>query len=351
MAITDQPNANQFLPDVPINGIPFPVQDFLIEVKTRLEALYQDPDPPAQPTNFTATADVLGIHLQWDKALKAAGYRVLRADLGQGFSAAQVIVELRGSGNISFFDPFQNAAATYTRTYWVIAVSQAGVTSVPSQQQKVSNAQFAVDGASILPGSITTTEIADNAISTPKLQANSVVAAKISVAVLSAISADLGSITAGTITGAVIQTATSGQRVILDSLNGIRLLDSGNNLLAQLPLIGAAMLANLIAPSGGVAATDAVTLTNGDQTALVVCRHDVTLRPSANRSCIVELNSGTTKLSTTNLGNGNELFAVDCTDGSATQTPAKLLLNGTTFRVTVDNSDLGSGTKKYLYLA
>jgi hypothetical protein len=35
---------------------------------------------------------------------------------------------------------------------------------------------------------------------------------------------------------------------------------------------------------------------------------------------------------------------------SATSTVMKLVLNGTTYRVTVDNSDLGSGTKKYLYL-
>lgn len=47
---------------------------------------------------------------------------------------------------------------------------------------------------------ITTTSIADDSISTPKLKANSVVASKISVSYLSAISANMGDLTAGTIT-------------------------------------------------------------------------------------------------------------------------------------------------------
>jgi hypothetical protein len=49
------------------------------------------------------------------------------------------------------------------------------------------------------------------------LNASSVTAAKISVSSLSAISADLGSITAGTITGALIRTAASGSRVEMTS--------------------------------------------------------------------------------------------------------------------------------------
>ena len=48
-----------------------------------------------------------------------------------------------------------------------------------------------------VPGRITTTEIADDAISTPKLQANSVTADKVSVSELSAISANMGTVTIG----------------------------------------------------------------------------------------------------------------------------------------------------------
>ena len=127
--------------------------------------------------------------------------------------------------------------------------------------------QVDFEGASVGPGSITETEIADDAISTPKLQANCVTAGKVTtgelitlsaqikdaiiedakiasldagkittgtldadriaadsitadkldVSELSAIAANLGTITAGTITGATLQTASSGARVVMDS--------------------------------------------------------------------------------------------------------------------------------------
>ena len=127
--------------------------------------------------------------------------------------------------------------------------------------------QVDFEGPEIPPGSITETEIADDAISTPKLQANSVTAAKVTtgelitlsaqikdaiiedakianldagkittgtlaaeriaadsitadkldITQLSAIVADLGTITAGTITGATLRTASAGARVVMDS--------------------------------------------------------------------------------------------------------------------------------------
>ena len=51
---------------------------------------------------------------------------------------------------------------------------------------------------------------------------------------LSGISADLGTITAGTITGATIQTAASGARIELTSANGLRSYDASNVLQAQI---------------------------------------------------------------------------------------------------------------------
>lgn len=61
------------------------------------------------------------------------------------------------------------------------------------------------------------TSITDDSVTTNKILAANVTAGKISVALLSGISADLGTITAGSITSATYQTAASGQRV---SLNG-----------------------------------------------------------------------------------------------------------------------------------
>lgn len=112
----------------------------------------------------------------------------------------------------------------------------------------------AVTEIKVATSAITNTKIADGSITTPKLTANvitsneilagAVTAVKINVALLSAISANLGTITAGsidavtitggTITGSILKTATSGERVEIDSTNGIRIYDSGNVLIAQL---------------------------------------------------------------------------------------------------------------------
>lgn len=66
---------------------------------------------------------------------------------------------------------------------------------------------------------ITETEITDNSISTPKLQAGAVEASKISVGSLSAINANLGTITSGTITGVLFRTSASGERIEMDTTN------------------------------------------------------------------------------------------------------------------------------------
>lgn len=76
--------------------------------------------------------------------------------------------------------------------------------------------------------SITTTYITDDAITTPKILAGAVSASKISVGSLSAINANLGTITAGTITGVLFRTASSGERIEIDTtnVNQMRFYDS-----------------------------------------------------------------------------------------------------------------------------
>lgn len=123
-------------------------------------------------------------------------------------------------------------------------------------------ADAAVSVNKIQDSAVQETKISDNAISTPKLQANSIIAGKIAsgeiaarliqtaelnaaniaagaiqanaiqadrlnVNQLSAISADIGNITAGTLTGTVVRTSTLNPRVQLDSTNGISVFNSG----------------------------------------------------------------------------------------------------------------------------
>jgi hypothetical protein len=72
-----------------------------------------------------------------------------------------------------------------------------------------------ITATEIAADTITADEIAGTTITAAELAAGAVTAGKIDVSTLSAISANLGTITAGTITGGLIQTATSGARVEL----------------------------------------------------------------------------------------------------------------------------------------
>lgn len=87
-------------------------------------------------------------------------------------------------------------------------------------------------------GAVTETKIGPDAVTTPKIVAGAVIASKISVANLGAINANMGTITAGTITGATIQTAASGARVVMDSTNGLRAFNASGQLRFQVPVSG-----------------------------------------------------------------------------------------------------------------
>jgi hypothetical protein len=91
-----------------------------------------------------------------------------------------------------------------------------------------------ITATQIAANAITATQIAANAITTAKIAADAVTADKISVTTLSAITANLGTITAGIITGATIQTATSGARIELTSANGLRSFNSAGTLQTQI---------------------------------------------------------------------------------------------------------------------
>lgn len=101
----------------------------------------------------------------------------------------------------------------------------------------ISNLSDAGDLATL--SSVSSTYIDDGAVITPKLAAGAVVASKISVDELSAISADIGEVTAGTVTGVRFRTSSSGERIEIsgddlntynssNELNGFQ-LESGKN--------------------------------------------------------------------------------------------------------------------------
>jgi|2_EtaG_2_1085320.scaffolds.fasta_scaffold03884_4 hypothetical protein len=75
-----------------------------------------------------------------------------------------------------------------------------------------------------------------------KITTNSIAADKLSVSTLSAISADMGTITAGTITGATLQTASSGRRIAMSSAvnNKISFYNESDTLIGDLIVTGSA---------------------------------------------------------------------------------------------------------------
>ena len=96
---------------------------------------------------------------------------------------------------------------------------------------------FGINETVIGPNSISTGKIQTSAITTGLLNAGAVTAAKINVAQLDAISVDAGSLTAGTITGLLIRTASSGARVEINSTDGLKAIDSGGNITAQISTV------------------------------------------------------------------------------------------------------------------
>jgi hypothetical protein len=96
-------------------------------------------------------------------------------------------------------------------------------------------AASAITADKINAGAVTTAKLDALAVTTEKLAANAVTAEKIAAGTITANEIASGSITtdrltAGTLTGYTIQTASSGQRVVVDGSNNLRFYDSDGNL-------------------------------------------------------------------------------------------------------------------------
>lgn len=106
-----------------------------------------------------------------------------------------------------------------------------------------------ITASEIAADTITANEIAANAITSSEINAGAVTATKISVTTLSAISADLGTITAGTITGGTFQTSSSATVGIKFDSTSLRGYNASNTVTFELN------------PSTGVLTASAVVLT------------------------------------------------------------------------------------------
>lgn len=118
--------------------------------------------------------------------------------------------------------------ATGTITATQIAAGTITASQIASDTITASQiAAGAITASELAASSITSTHITANAVTATAISANSVYAGaiqagavdatKITVSSLSSLTGNLGSITAGTITGGTLQTATSGSRVVMNS--------------------------------------------------------------------------------------------------------------------------------------
>src|SRR3990172_7183776 len=121
-----------------------------------------------------------------------------------------------------------NAALTQIQGAKIVSLS---ITSTQIANDSISTPKLqanAVEANNIATNAITAGKISANAVTSDKIIANAVTAGKISVSQLSAISADLGAITAGTITGVTITSqAGASTRIVLDSGNFLRFYGGG----------------------------------------------------------------------------------------------------------------------------
>ncbi len=121
---------------------------------------------------------------------------------------------------------FVDAKPTIGTAYYykLIAVNVQGVQGSATSQGTATAVKITSSNYTtyIAAGSIDADRLIANSITAAQIDVNTITADRMNVSQLSAIAADLGTITAGTVTGATIRTAASGSRVQLDGTNGIQ---------------------------------------------------------------------------------------------------------------------------------
>jgi len=194
----------------------------------------RDSTAPDQVAGLSAAASRTLIGLSWTANTEAdlAFYEIQRDDDNEGAPAGTWATIAKA--HLSFYvdQDFSDAEIAAEDTFWyrVRAVDTSANDGDWADQTSAALSQIAAD------------HLAAGCITTVKLFAGAVTAEKITVSELSAIAADLGTITAGTVTGATIRTAASGARVQMNSTDGLQCYNSGSTLCAQIDVDGSGQI-------------------------------------------------------------------------------------------------------------
>lgn len=194
-----------------------------------------DSTPPSAPTTLNATPGLDKVVLTWVNPSDSDFLQVnVHRSTSSGFTpnAGNLIAQTRASVYVD--NEVTNGTWYY---YKVIAVDVTGNQSAPSNGSsalpfKISdaNVDLFLESAAITNAYIQNLDAAKidtGTLNANRIAASSITAAKLDVSQLSAITADLGEVTAGTITGALIRTSAGADRVELSSV-GIRMYDNNN---------------------------------------------------------------------------------------------------------------------------
>jgi len=200
---------------------------------TRNTTTSADSTPPAQVSGLSAGSSRTLVGLQWTANTEAdlAEYEIQRAPDSGGSPGAWSTVAV---ARLNFYvdEDFTDQEIVDQDTFWyrVRATDTSG------------NDGSWSSNTSVQLGQIDTDHIAASAITADKIAANTITADKMNVSQLSAIAADMGTITAGVVTGATIRTAASGAQVVMDSTDGLRGFNSSGTMTFQLDVDGSGQL-------------------------------------------------------------------------------------------------------------
>jgi hypothetical protein len=205
---------------------------------TRSTTTAKDETAPAQVADLVAAASRTLIGINWTANTEAdlKHYEIQRAPDDSGAAGEYATIAL---ARLNFYvdQDFTDEEIAGEDTFWY---------RVRAVDTSDNEGDWAVETSAAL-SQIASDHLAALSITTAKLAAGAVTAEKITVSQLSAIAADLGTITAGTVTGATIRTSASGARVVLDSTNGLQCYNSSDTLCAQIDVDGSGQ----IGASGG----------------------------------------------------------------------------------------------------
>lgn len=169
-----------------------------------------DADKITNNTQFTQS-----VFIGAESKIKLDGLNnLITVDDDQGTPVTRVKIGKLGAGTNEYGVQVIDAGGTIRFQSGTSTFLDGGIISADS----ITATQIAastITTTELAANTITADDIAAGTITATELDAGAVTAAKISVSQLSAIAADLGVVTAGTITGGLIQTAASGARVEL----------------------------------------------------------------------------------------------------------------------------------------